>query len=325
MAVLSALLLLALLAVYAGLSLGAVNLSPAELVSALISEPEGTAGNLLWKLRLPRVLAGVLAGAGLAVSGAVLQGVMRNPLASPGIIGVSAGGGLAAILILLVVPEYSLWLTPAAFLGALGTALLVYFTAWKGGIQPIRLILSGVAVSSMFSAAIAMILLLNAQHIAGVLDFTVGTLASRNWDQLAMTAPYIVLGLAAAQCLARRLNILGLGDETAESLGLNVELSRFLMLAAAALLAAASVSLAGLLGFVGLIAPHMTRLLTGSDCRSLIPGSALLGAALVVACDTAGRLVMEPLELPCGAVMALLGPPFFLYLLRSSGRISDEA
>ncbi len=315
--VLFLLVLFACVAFLAGMRCGSLELSFGGILSTLWKgSAEDVNYQILWNIRLPRVLLGGLVGAALAISGAILQGVMRNPLAAPGIIGVSAGGGLAGILILLVLPQFSALLIPAAFCGALATAVCVYLLAWKRGVNPVRLILSGVAVASMLGAVSSTVLILNAEKVAGILDFTVGSLSARSWEQLHLVKWYLFGGAAAAMALSRKLNILTLGDEIAAGLGIHVERVRFLLLAVSALLAAAAVSVVGMLGFVGLIAPHMVRLILGSDYRLLIPGCALFGAGMVMACDTVGRMVMEPMELPVGVIMALLGPPFFLYLLR---------
>lgn len=315
-AVLLVLLILLAGSMLLSLRLGALKLSLSQILDTLWNQPEGIRFQILYNIRLPRILAGALVGAGLAVSGAILQGVMRNPLAAPGIIGVSSGGGLAGILVMLAFPQYSVLLVPAAFLGALVTALLVYMLAWKQGVNPVRLILAGVAVAAMLGAISSAILLFNAEKAGGVLDFTIGSLTARSWKHLHFSAWYLLAGLGLSCLFSEKLNILALGDEVARGLGLQVERVRFIFIALAALLAAAAVSVAGLLGFVGLIAPHIVRMMIGSDNRFLLPGSALFGAFLVTACDTAGRIVIEPSELPAGIIMALLGPPFFLWLLR---------
>ena len=241
---------------------------------------------------------------------------MRNPLASPGIIGVSSGAGLAAVVALMIFPALSGWLIPVAFGGAFITATAVYLLAWKRGVEPVRLLLAGVAVSSLLGAMSTAIMLFNSEKVAGILDFAIGSLSTRSWPQLELVAPYIIAGLAVAVIIAPKLNILGLGDEIAVGLGMNVERMRLCFIALAALLAGAAVSVVGLLGFVGLIAPHIVRMIIGGDSKFLIPGAAIFGAVLVVASDTAGRVVIAPEELPLGIIMALLGPPFFLWLLR---------
>ena len=307
------LLLLALFAVSAllcAMRCGSRELSYARIIETLWNADGGTDFLILYYIRLPRVVLGAMVGASLALSGAILQGVMRNPLASPGIIGVSAGGALTAVAIMLLLPQFAGLLVPSAFCGALATAVLVYALAWKGGIQPVRLILSGVAVASMLSALVSVMLLFNSERAVVILDFMIGSLSAKSWTQIQLVWPYMAGGVIVSLLLAQVLNILVLGDEVATGLGLRVALS--------ALLAAASVSVVGLLGFVGLIAPHIVRLMIGSDYRYLLPGSVLFGAGMLVWCDTVGRMALDPVELPVGIILALLGPPFFLYLLRRS-------
>ncbi len=311
-----ALLALLALVMLVSMRFGSLKLTFAEIVGTLWNRPDGINGQIIFNIRLPRILLGALVGGSLAAAGTILQGVMRNPLASPGIIGVSAGGGLGGILVMLVLPQFGYLLVPAAFGGALATAVLVYLLAWKRGVNPVRLILAGVAVSAMLGAFSSTILILNAEKAGGVLDFTIGSLSARSWPQIEQVAPYMAAGFAVALMLGQKLNILTLGDEVATGLGMRVERTRFLLLAVAALLAASAVSVAGLLGFVGLIAPHIVRIVIGSDNRFLIPASALFGGIMVVGCDTVGRMAMDPSELPVGVIMSLLGPPFFLWLLR---------
>ncbi len=315
-AVVAAFALLLAAAMLASLGVGSYQLTPGEILRILREHPEGPAGQIIFNIRLPRILLGALVGGALAVSGSILQGVMRNPLASPGIIGVSAGGGLAGITVMLALPQFSALLMPAAFTGAMLTATLVYLLAWKRGVNPVRLILAGVAVAGMLGSFSSAILILNAERAGGVLDFAIGSLSARGWPQIEQIRYYLAAGFLGALLLGGRLNILALGDEVAASLGLRVERTRLLLLAVAALLAAAAVSAAGMLGFVGLIAPHIVRILIGQDNRWLLPGAACFGAAMVVGCDTVGRLIMDPAELPAGVILSLLGPPFFLYLLR---------
>lgn len=310
------LLLLLAAAILLSLSVGSLKLPLSEIISTLWNRPEGVNYQILFNIRLPRILLGAMVGGCFAVAGAILQGVMRNPLASPGIIGVSAGGGLAGIIVMLVLPQFGALLVPAAFCGSLATALLVYLLAWKRGVSPVRLILAGVAVSAMLGAFSSTILLFNAERAGGILDFSIGSLSARSWHQIRQVGLYMLSAFLAAFSLGGKLNILALGDEVAIGLGLKTERVRFLLIATAALLAASAVSVAGLLGFVGLIAPHIMRMMMGSDNRFLLPASALFGALMVVSCDTIGRLVLDPSELPVGIIMALMGPPFFLWLLR---------
>ena len=271
---------------------------------------------ILQNIRLPRTIVAALVGINLALSGAILQAIMKNPLADPHIIGISSGAGLLGILVMLTMPAYSYLVTPAAFLGAMGAAMLIYILAWKNGIRPIRIILAGVAVSAFLSAFISALMILYSDRVHSALMWMVGGLSARSWPHVAMLWPYTLVGGILALFAARHLNILQLGDEMARGLGLPVERTRLMLTAVAALLAASAVSVVGLLGFVGLIVPHAARLMIGSDYRCLLPASAILGAATLMYSDTFARMAFAPVELPVGIIMAILGAPFFLFLLR---------
>jgi iron complex transport system permease protein len=287
---------------------GAASIAPARVVEALTAPQPTTTDQIIWNIRLPRTLTGIFVGMNLALAGAILQAIMRNPLADPHIIGVSSGAGAAGIAILL--------LLPAAFGGAMIAAAAVYLLAWKNGIRPVRLILAGVAVSALLGACISGLLILYSDRVHGALLWMVGGLAAKSWNDVQLIFPYSCIGLVLSLCGAYYLNILQLGDEAAKGIGLNVELARVVFTAIAALLAAGAVSVAGLLGFVGLIVPHAARLLIGTDYRYIMPASAILGAAVVTGSDTLARLLLAPMELPVGIIMAFLGAPFFLFLLR---------
>lgn len=276
----------------------------------------GTKEQILLNIRLPRTIVAALVGMSLAVSGGVLQGIMKNPLADPHIIGISSGAGLCGIFVLLSYPEAINFVTPIAFVGAMGAAVLIYILAYKGGIRPVRMILAGVAVSAFLGAGISAMLIFYSDRAQSALLFMVGGLSARSWPHVEIILPYAALGIFFAILGARTLNILQLGDESAKSLGVSVEKSRLFLTATAALLAASAVSVAGLLGFIGLIVPHAARLLIGSDFKKLIPASALLGAATLTIADTVARVAFSPTELPVGILTAILGAPFFLYLLR---------
>jgi iron complex transport system permease protein len=308
---------LCILAFLISLQLGSHHVSIPQTISSMFSGGAGIDYQIIHNIRLPRTLVAACVGLCLSLSGCLLQGVMRNPLAAPHLIGVSAGAGLAGVIILILYPGIYYLLPPVAFSGALLTTLLVYLLAWRHGLRPSRLILAGVAVSSFLGAMITALMIFFPDRVHNVLGFMVGGLSARTWKHLHIILPYAVFGFVLVNLMARRLNILMLGDETAGSLGLHVERTRLYFIALAALLAASAVSVAGLLGFVGLIVPHMTRLIIGSDYRFLLPAGALFGAALVMLCDTLARVALDPVEVPVGVIMALLGAPFFLYLLRS--------
>ncbi len=315
-AVLVGLLVCAAAVLGASLMKGAVAIPPAEIVKAFWAEKPGMYQQIIWNIRLPRTLVGAFVGMNLALAGAILQTVMKNPLADPHIIGVSSGAGLAGMIILILYPQMESLLTPVAFIGAIGAAGLVYSLAWKGGIRPARIVLAGVAVAAFLGSGTTALLVFYSDRVHGALMWMAGGLAARSWPQLRIILPYSVLGGLAALAGAQKLNVLNLGDEVARGLGLNVELTRLALTAVAALLAASAVSVVGLLGFVGLIVPHTARLLVGSDHRMLLPATALLGMGTVMLSDLAARLLFAPIELPVGIIMALLGAPFFLYLLR---------
>ncbi|WP_143142263.1 FecCD family ABC transporter permease [Selenomonas ruminantium] len=295
---------------------GSVDIPLMEIAEFLTGAGSSPHGQIIYNIRLPRSIVAALVGINLALSGAILQAVMKNPLADPHIIGISSGAGLLGILVMLAFPGFAYLVTPAAFIGAMGAALLIYILAWKNGIRPIRIILAGVAVSAFLSAGISALLIFYSDRVHSALMWMVGGLSARSWPQVEMLWPYTLICAVLALLAARHLNILQLGDELAKGLGLRVGLTRIMLSALAALLAASAVSVVGLLGFVGLIVPHTARLLVGSDYRVLLPATLLLGAGTVTFCDSIARTIVAPVELPVGIIMAVLGAPFFLYLLR---------
>ena len=313
---LSLLGLLLILSAVVAMRCGVFPLTFREILAALTGGGDPTVSQIVFRLRLPRVLLGILTGSALAVSGGALQGVMRNPLASPGLLGVSAGAGLAGTVILIFLPGWEALLLPAAFAGAILSAGLVCLLAMDRNMDPVRLILSGAAVSALLAAVTTMLMLARPDRAGNVLDFMTGSLAMKDFRHIRQIAPYLPFGFLTAFLAAGRLNILALGDDTASSLGISVRGTRLLTTAAAALLAASAVSAAGLLGFAGLAAPHVVRMSIGPDNRFLLPGAALTGAVMVVLCDAAGRVLLAPSEIPAGVILALLGAPFFLWILR---------
>ncbi|MBR0102100.1 MAG: iron ABC transporter permease [Selenomonadaceae bacterium] len=292
---------------------GSVDISPAQIFFGVEDE---TKRQILENIRLPRTIVAVLVGVNLSLSGAILQAVMKNPLADPHIIGISSGAGLFGIFVMMVADDAGALMTPAAFVGAMLAASLIYLLAWKDGIRPIRVILAGVAVSAFLGAGISALLIFYSDKVHGALLWMVGGLSARSWQHVEILLPYSIAGTIATLLAARHLNVLQLGDEVATGLGLRVNLVRTILTAIAALLAASAVCVVGLLGFVGLIVPHTARLILGSDYRLLLPGAAFLGAAVITISDTFARTIFAPTELPVGILMAILGAPFFLYLLR---------
>lgn len=298
------------------LCLGAAPLGPGEVLAALTGRGSGPAASIVLYARVPRTCGCLLAGAALAASGTVIQGVLENPLAAPNVIGVNAGAGLCTALCAALWPARTAALPLAAFLGALGGVGLVAAIGSRSGASRITLVLAGVAVSGMFSAGIDAVLTFFPDALNGYTDFRVGGVANLSMSRV---APAFWVALAAfllALSLAGEMDVLLLGEETARSLGLPARRLRLVLLALAAALAGAAVSFAGLLGFVGLIAPHMARRLAGEDSAArLLWASALGGAALLTLCDVLARTLFAPYELPVGVVLSLLGGPFFLWLL----------
>ena len=309
-------LFLALLGSFLSLTKGSSIISIKEITDILLNPGDDPRSQIIWNIRMPRTIVGALVGINLSLSGAILQAIMRNPLADPHIIGISSGAGLAGVVIMILFPAMEYLITPVAFIGAMLAAVCIYILAWKNGIKPVRIILAGVAVSAFLGAGISGLMIFYSDRVHGALMWMVGGLAARSWPHVNIILPYAVIGLILALASAAYLNILQLGDEMARGLGVNVEVTRIILTAIAALLAASAVSVVGLLGFVGLVVPHAARLLIGSDYRFLLPASALLGIAIVTLSDTFARVIFAPIELPVGIIMAFLGAPFFLFLLR---------
>lgn len=308
-------------AMLAGIALGSVRVPLSEVLSVLTGgERTGARRFIVWNLRLPRVLLAALVGANLALAGSLLQSATRNPLADPQLLGLSAGGALLAVLGLRLEPGLAVSRLPLlAFAGCLGGAALVYVMAWRAGVSPSRLLLAGVAVGALFTALTTGLLLTSSLTVQAIMSWLAGGLYGRSWPYVRIIAPYTAGGLVAALLLARRLDVLALGDEPAAVLGISVQRLRLLVTALAAVLTGSAVAVAGLIGFVGLVVPHAARLLVGSGHRYALPTAAAIGAALVVGSDLVARTVASPRELPVGIVTAALGAPAFLALLRRQG------
>lgn len=313
--VLAASALLAVLAAVLSICIGAVTVPPEELLAALTGQGSGTHRAIILYVRMPRTAGCLVSGAALAVSGAVIQTVLSNPLASPNVIGINAGAGAAVALCCAVAPTM-VGITPlAAFAGAFGSALLVLTISQRAGASRMTLILTGVALSSIFSALVDLVVTLAPDALNGYSDFRVGGLDSVTMARVTPAAVVGAVCLAGVLLLTNELDLLALGSETAQSLGLRVEKMRVILLALAAGLAGAAVSVAGLIGFVGLIVPHLIRRFLGEESRPLVIGCAFGGAALLTVCDTAARTLFAPYEIPVGVVLSLGGGPFFLWLL----------
>jgi iron complex transport system permease protein len=303
-----------LLTVFCSISLGAIAIDLPQMWQAFLHQGDPLYQTILWELRLPRIIAALAVGAALGMSGALLQGLLRNDLAAPFILGISSGAGLVAIA-LFTLGIFQAWIPLLAWIGAILTSMVVYFLGrTPTGISVERLVLGGVAISSLFGAIQGTLLLLAPDNrIQAALNWLIGSLNGRGWAELKITAPYIGIALLLGCFLARSVNILSLGDDLAVGLGVSLTRSRLLIGGVATLLAASAVSIGGLIGFVGLVVPHGVRLMTGNDYRWVLPLSAVGGAWVLTLADLLTRL--GSVELPVGTVTALLGSPLFIGLL----------
>ena len=308
------------------ISYGEYNIPPLEVVRTIFrtntDHPDyANYALVVHTFRLPRIMLAFLVGAALAVSGALMQGITRNALADPYLLGVSGGAALVAVTLIVWIDTISISALPfGAFAGALLTAGAIYLFAWRNGSStPIRLILIGIAIEALVGAVTSVMLLFgNIYDVQQAYVWLTGSVYGRNWEHVHALGAWLIVLLPTAFLLARQLNTLNLGDDTAKGLGLRVEWGRGLLMIVSVALAAAAVSVAGTIGFVGLVAPHITRRLVGPAHEGLLPVSALFGGALVTLADLIGRWVIAPSELPVGIVIAMIGAPYFLFLLYRS-------
>lgn len=308
--------LLIILAAVCSIGIGSVKLSPGQVFEVLCGrDMSSTAAKIVLYSRLPHTCAAMLAGAALAVSGALIQTVLSNPLASPGIIGVNSSAGLAVALICAIAPTAQRFTPVAAFLGGLLGVLLIMGLSYRTGASRMTVVLAGVAISNLFSAGIDAVVTFVPEALNGVTDFRIGGFSNVSMEQLKSAAWMILISLMLVISLSQQLDILALGTDIAQSLGLSVKPLRLILLVLAAALAGAAVSFSGLLSFVGLIVPHTMRRLVGENSFPLLMASALGGAFFVMVCDLLARLLFAPFELPVGIVLAFAGAPFFLFLL----------
>ena len=317
------------LALVLATGVGSVALSPAEVLQGvwhgLTGQLEGTNDTIVWKVRLPRVLLAALVGASLALSGVAYQGIFRNPLADPYLLGVASGASFGAAIALTfaaTVPLLAFLGVPlVTFIFALFAVFLVILLAKRGNTIPIiSLILAGAVLGSSFTAATSFIMIVAQERAVGVLAWLLGSFGLSSWSKLASVLPFMLIAGVAVMLSSRVLNLLQLGDEQAAQLGLPVERFKYGLIFIATLATAAAVSVSGIIGFVGLMVPHAVRLAVGPDHRTLVPLSALLGALFLVLADLLARTLIAPAEIPIGVITALVGGPFFLYLLKKQDR-----
>jgi iron complex transport system permease protein len=315
------------------IAVGAVWISPWATIRLVIwklgltERPAGVARStevILFQLRLPRVVLAAIVGAALAASGTVFQGLFRNPLADPAIIGVSSGAALGAIAVIVFAGGGTLGafgVPLAAFVGALATAFVVYRLARIGpAVHVATLLLAGIAVAAVISSVMSLVMSFSGQQIRDIYAWLLGGLVGQGWSSIQAVAPLVAAGVVGAGLTAHDLNLMSLGEERAAQLGVEVDRLKRRSMAIGALLAACAVSVAGVIGFVGLMTPHLLRLFVGADHRRLLPAVLLAGPTLLILADLVARTALAPQELPVGVVTALLGGPFFLFLLRREGR-----
>lgn len=317
--VLLVMLLLLLALVVLSVSYGEYRIAPLDVVRATLGLETGNDDHrLVVRLfRLPRIVLAVLVGAALAVSGAMLQGLTRNALADPGILGISNGAALAAVALFIYFTNVPISLLPwAAFGGALVTAALIYLLAWRGGSSPLRLILIGIGFAALAQALTTLMVVFgDINDVQRAYVWLAGSVYGRGWEHVRVMALWLSVLMPAALLSSRQLDVLALGEESAVSLGARLERARALLITLSVALAAGAVAVAGTIGFVGLVAPHVTRRLVGPGHGGLLPCAALTGALLVVAADFVGRTIIAPSQIPAGIVTAMIGAPYFMYLL----------
>lgn len=314
---LTALCLLVAVMLYSMMT-GSIKVGLSELITGLIGGNHPQV-DVIRDLRLPRVFVAMLCGAALAVSGVLLQSVMRNPLADAGVIGISAGAGFAGLLVTAFFPILFFYIPMFAVLGGLLACLLVYLFSWKSGLQPLRLILVGVAINAAFTGFNHILVLISGS--GSMSQLTTSTLNMKTWQDVEMIALYGGITLVLSFFVSTWCNMLALQDRTAGNLGLNVMRARIVISLIAVTLASTATAVGGLIAFVGLLVPHIARQFVGSDHKLLIPFSAVGGALLVLFADTAGRTLMAPIEIPASVIMMVIGGPFLIFMLLKGDRV----
>lgn len=310
-------------------ALGPAGITLKELWKVIFRSEEANSlyATILIKIRLPRIILSFLVGASLATSGVIMQGLIRNPMADPYIVGTSAGAGLGATIAIIFHLNFSflgLSTVPLfAFIGALITVFIVYHLAKKGTKVPVvHFLLAGMAVGFLLSSITSLLMVLGIKDYYKVIYWMLGSFANRSWHEVNIIYPYLLVGISVAVYLAKDLNLILLGEETAQNLGVNVERTKKIALIVTALLTASAVSVSGVIGFVGLIIPHIVRLIIGPDHRRLIIATSIIGGGFLMISDTIARIIVPPIEIPVGVITALFGAPFFLYQLRKSHKIN---
>jgi len=299
------------------LSVGGVSVPLKEVLASLTGRNAEASNLIIMQFRLPRIVAAILIGAALAVAGALLQGVIRNPLASPDLLGVTGGASVAVVAFMTFVTGYSIhWVPFIAIGGALVATTINYVFAWKKGVSPFRLVLIGIGISTAMGALTTFLLISGPAYLAAqVLNWMTGSIYGTNWSYIEVLWPWVAVFIPLSLLLAKELNVQSLGEDIARGLGSRLQLSRMILLFYSVALAGAAVGVAGTISFIGLMAPHIARMLVGNSYKLIIPVSALIGAIILLLADLAGRMLFQPLDVPAGVFTAGIGAPFFMYLL----------
>ena len=315
--ILGALILLFFTAITA-MKLGSLEVTYGELLKGVFNNFSDDNLSIIKELRFPRIIIAILVGGNLAVCGVLLQVVVKNPLADPGITGISAGASLVAVLVMVLFPSLTGIKPLLAFGGGLVSALLVFLIAYDNGFSPLRIILAGVAINAMLTSMSSILTMFNQTGVSPVTNWLNGSLVTVTWSDVRLLAIYSVIGVSISLTLSLTCNLMNLGDKTAKSLGVDVDKQRLLISSVAVFLASISTGVAGIISFVGLIVPHISRFMIGSDHKYLIPFSWIMGSILLLIADTMGRNIMRAYDIPVGLVMSVIGGPFFIFLLRRS-------
>ncbi|WEK54045.1 MAG: iron ABC transporter permease [Candidatus Cohnella colombiensis] len=312
--------ILLLLVMLYSMMTGSIKVGFFQLVAGLITGDDDKVA-VIRDLRFPRLIVSMFVGATLAVSGVLLQAVMRNPLAEAGVIGISSGAGLISLLFVTAFPTLFFWLPFFSFIGGAIACLIVYSFSWKSGLSPIRLVLVGMAVNATFTGLSQSFNYRGSYAVSGINQATTSIFTLQTWSSVQVVVLYGGIGLLLSLLLSSWCNLLVMQDKTVKNLGLSVTRARLLISIVAVALAAVATAIGGMIAFVGLLIPHIARQLVGSDHRVLIPFSALAGALLILIADTLGRTIVAPVEIPASIIMTVIGGPFLIFLLRKSGRI----
>ncbi|OMF24948.1 ABC transporter permease [Paenibacillus sp. FSL H8-0548] len=299
---------------------GSIKVGAMELIQGLLSGTNDQV-EVIKDLRFPRIIVSMLTGAALAVSGVLLQAVMKNPLADAGVIGISSGAGLVSLLVVTIFPGLFFWMPLFSFIGGAFACYLVYALSWKSGLSPLRLILVGIAINATFTGLGQSFNYRGSYAVTSVNQAISSIFTMKTWQDVNIIAIYGIIGLLLSLLLSSWCNMLSLQDKTAKNLGLRVTRARLLISVVAVLLASVATAIGGLIAFVGLLVPHIARILVGSDHKVLIPFSALGGALLILTADTLGRTVLAPTEIPASIIMTVIGGPFLIFMLRKSDRV----